>query len=148
MEARKGHAMQKGVGFIAMLGLALMFGPALSLAATISLTLMPASGNVSGPPGSTVGWGYTITNNSSDWVETLSVFAGSFTHGTPNVIFDFPNVAPMSSVSLDFSLVATASCPSPPCGLYDLAWDNSAPVGTVNSGTVTLNSDFFTFPQI
>ena len=76
------------------------FGAALLLAATagfadtITLALVPASGNVSGPPGSTVGWGYTITNNSSDRIQTQNITAGVFLDGTPNVIFDFPAVAP------------------------------------------------------
>ncbi len=135
--------MNKVAGLIAMWGLVLMLGPSLSLASVITLSLIPDSGSVYGPAGSTVGWGYTITNTSSEWLGTLAVSAGSFTHGTPNVIFHFPNVAPLSSVSLDFSLAATGECMTPPCGLYDFAWDSSAPVGTVNSGTFGISSDFF-----
>lgn len=108
----------------------------------VTLTLLPAA-DLSGPAGSTVGWGYTITNNTSNWLETLSVDAGSFTNGTPNLVFDFPNVGPDSSVTEDFSLATTVSCSSPPCGLYEFTWDSSAPVGTVNSGTFILSSEYF-----
>lgn len=108
----------------------------------VTLTLLP-SGNLSGPPGSTVGWGYTITNNTANWLETLSLDAGSFTSGTPNLIFDFPTVGPNSSITENFSAVTTASCSSPPCGLYEFTWNSNAPVGTVNSGTFTLSSEYF-----
>jgi hypothetical protein len=54
-----------------VLGLLLM-----SLAATaddISLTLTP-SGAVSGPPGSTVGWGFSITNNDTLFLVAINSF--------------------------------------------------------------------------
>jgi hypothetical protein len=109
----------------------------------VVLTLIPASGNVSGSPGSTVGWGYTLTNNTSQWITTMTVSADPFRNGTPNLIFDFPAVAPDSSVTLDFSTGASASCAFPPCGLYELTWDSAAPMGFMNSGTFTVSSDFF-----
>ncbi len=109
----------------------------------ITLTLIPGSGNVSGPAGSTVGWGYTITNNTAEWIQAMNLSSDPFQNGTPNVIFDFPAVAPDSSVTLDFSLVAIAECALPPCGIYELIWDSTAPGGYVNSGTFTVSSDYF-----
>jgi hypothetical protein len=109
----------------------------------IALTLLPLSGDVSGPPGSTVGWGYTITNNTALWIQTEAVSSDAFLNGTPNLIFDFPAVAPGSFVTLDFSLVVTGLCSFPPCGLYSLTWDTTAPVGFVNSGTFIVSSDFY-----
>ncbi len=128
-----------------MLGItaALLVSAVPGLGGDISLSLNPIDGNISGLPGSTVGWGYTVTNNTVEWIQTLSLSADSFLNGTPNNIFDFPAVAPMSSVTLDFSLVATGSCPSPPCGLYELTWDATAPGGVVNSGMFTVSSDYF-----
>jgi hypothetical protein len=90
-----------------------------------------------------VGWGFTISNNTSDWLETLSLAAGSFTNGTPSVIFDFPSVVPNSFVTEDFTLIATTACAAPPCGLYDFTWDTTAAAGTVNSGLFTLGSELF-----
>jgi hypothetical protein len=109
----------------------------------VALTLIPASGDVSGPPGSTVGWGYTLTNNTSDWLQPQTLSADVFVNGTPTVIFNFPAVAPMTSVVLDFSLGASAACSLPPCGLYELTWDAAAPVGFANNGTFIISSDFF-----
>src|SRR5436305_1149521 len=37
----------------------------LAARATTTLDLQPLSGSVSGPPGSTVGWGFTLTNTSN-----------------------------------------------------------------------------------
>jgi len=131
------------VSILSVLALAVLFVTAPGLCDDISLTLIPASGNVFGPPGSTVGWGYTVTNNTAEWIQTMNVSPDPFQNGTPNLIFDFPAVAPDTSVTLDFSLVATSSCAFPPCGLYELTWDSTAPRGFVNSGTFTVSSDFF-----
>jgi hypothetical protein len=131
------------LAYLLSVGLAIVPASVPSLADDITLTLIPASGNISGAPGSTVGWGYTLTNNTSEWIQTMNVSSDPFQKGTPNVILDFPAVAPDGSVTLDFSLVTTASCAFTPCGLYELAWDTAAPAGFVNSGTFTVSSDFF-----
>ena len=108
----------------------------------LTLSLLPAS-DISGPAGSTIGWGYSITNNTLNWVETDNLNAGIFLNGTPASAFDFPILAPMSVVTEEFSSVATGSCSAPPCGLYELTWDSGAPVGFVNSGTFTVSADYF-----
>jgi hypothetical protein len=51
--------------------------------ATPTLTLIPPSGNLTGYDGQTVGWGFTITNDTSDWL----LITGSFfcnAGGDPN----------------------------------------------------------------
>ena len=48
-----------------------------------ALTLIPFSGGVAGPPGSTVGWGYTITNNTALWIRAEAVSSDAFLNGTP-----------------------------------------------------------------
>jgi hypothetical protein len=101
----------------------------------LGLTLIPVSGDVSGPAGSTVGWGYTLTNDTSNWLVTMSLSADAFQNGTPDTFFDFPALAPDTSVTVDF--VADIS------GLYQLTWDTTAPAGFVNSGTFILSSDYY-----
>jgi hypothetical protein len=87
------------------------------LAGPYSLTLTPGP-SIQGNPGDTIGWGY-ITNNSADFLLPLTLDAGPFPSGfTPLNIFDFPEVAPNSTVTLDFSTIVTGTCPSPPCGIY------------------------------
>jgi hypothetical protein len=87
--------------------------------------------------------GYTLTNDTALWIQPMGVSAGAFLNGTPNLIFDFPAVAPNSFVTLDFSLMPTGSCASPPCGFYELTWDNDAPPGFENDGTFTIVSDYY-----
>src|SRR5271166_5521623 len=129
--------------WLTLLVIALLSLSTFALADDISLTLLPLSGDIAGPPGSTVGWGYTITNNTALWIQAEAVSSDAFLNGTPNLIFDFPTVAPGSFVMLDFSLSVTGFCSFPPCGLYSLTWDTTAPVGFVNSGTFIVSSDFY-----
>jgi len=117
--------------------------PLSAFAGSFSFTLIPISGDISGPAGSTIGWGYTLTNDTALWIQPMGVSAGAFLNGTPNLIFDFPAVGPNSFVTLDFSLVPTGSCASPPCGFYELTWDNGAPLGFQNNGTFTIMSDYY-----
>jgi hypothetical protein len=122
---------------LAIVAAALLFvvGGAGAFADDISLTLIPSSGAVFGPPGSTVGWGYIITNDTSNWLVTLSLSADVFQNGTPYSFFDFPVLAPDTSATVDF--VAGVS------GLYQLTWDTTAPSGFVNSGTFVVSSDYY-----
>jgi len=67
---------------------------------SITFSLLPSGGNVSGPAGSLVGWGYSITNNSStDWFLATNLNSDSFANGIPTLIFDFPEVAPGATVT-------------------------------------------------
>ena len=102
---------------------------------TWTLTLIPSSGSIAGPAGSTLGWGYTIANNSSNTLILMGISADSFLHATPNAfVFDFPIVGPNASVTTFYSPGLA--------GLYELTWDATAPVGFVNSGTFLLNADW------
>jgi hypothetical protein len=95
---------------------------------------------VSGPPGTPMvtGWGYSIQNQSNtDWLVTTSLTAGLFLHATPQSLFDFPDVAPGATVTALYD-------PAPPAsGLYQIAWDQNTPAGFVNSGTFTLDAEWW-----
>jgi len=120
----------------------LFAGSSLAEAAALSLTLLPGAA-ISGPPGSTIGWGYKITNSTTNWVETLNLTSDVFTNGTPNSIFDFPVIAPNGSITLLFSRMITGACPAPDCGLFEFTWGAGVTGGTVNAGTFTITSEFF-----
>lgn len=99
--------------------------------------LIPADGNVNGAAGSTVGWGYSITNQSStDWLVTTNLVSDSFSNATLNLLFDFPEIAPGTTVTESFDALNNV-------GLYDLVWDATAPGGFVNSGNFTLSAQWF-----
>jgi hypothetical protein len=125
------------------LGVAVLLLSVSAVADDIGLALTPSNGNIVGAAGSVIGWGYTITNNTTQWIQTESISSDPFLNGIPDLVFDFPAVAPGSSVTLDFSPVASGSCAAPPCGLYSLMWDATAPSGFVNAGTFIISSDFY-----
>lgn len=102
-----------------------------------SFSVLPASGDISGAAGSTIGWGYIIGN--PDPVNSLSLIGlvtDSFLDGTPDgSVFDFPVVAPNSIITVPYNA-------STGTGLYALTWDSAAPVGSINSGTFTLSAEW------
>ncbi len=116
----------------------LWFVPAGHADAILSFSVIPLSGNVSGVAGSTVGWGYTITNSSlTDWLVIDGVNAGVFQHGKPDAsIFDLPILGPGQTRMVSYDPVNFL-------GLYQLTWDVTAPEGFVNSGTFTVAAEWW-----
>lgn len=99
---------------------------------------IPPGGNIAGPPGSLIGWGYTISNlDSLNWLVTTSLSAGSFLNGTPDdTFFDFPILMPSTTRMVAFD-------PATHVGLYGLTWNTSAPLGFTNSGSFILGAEFW-----
>jgi hypothetical protein len=121
--------------FLALLFFAALVSPL--QADTISFSLIPADGNVVGLAGTTVGWGYSITNNSAtDWFAPTNLNSDSFSNGSPALLFDFPNVAPGATASEAFDAINSV-------GLFDLAWDVSAPSAFVNQGNFVLSGQWY-----
>lgn len=121
---------------LALAAVAFCLAPSL-WADSITFALLPSDGNVSGPSGSLVGWGYSLTNDSSaDWFLATNLNSDSFSNGTPTLLFDFPEVAPGATVTEPFD-------PVNGIGIYELQWDPSAPVGFVNSGDFTLSGQWY-----
>ena len=103
----------------------------------LDFDLIPSSGDVAGLPGSTVGWGYSITNESTtDWLLTTNLVSDSFLYGAATSLFDFPEVAPGATVTESFD-------PINGIGLYELTWDPGAPAGFVNSGNFVLSAQWY-----
>jgi hypothetical protein len=122
-------------------GLALTFAM-LSLAPSAyagvyTFTTLPFDGSTAGPPGSTIGWGYTVNNLSqTDWLVTTGLNTDSFLDGTAISLFDFPDLAPGTSVTPAFD-------PNLGSGLYQLTWDLTAADGTLDSGLFTLSAEWW-----
>jgi hypothetical protein len=105
---------------------------------SLTFSLLPPGGTVTGSPGSTVGWGYSITNNSTlDWFIATGLNPdSSFSDGTPLSLFDFPNIGPGASAVESFDSVNSI-------GLYQFSWDPSAPSGDSNSGNFALSGQWW-----
>ena len=123
--------------FWPILAAGLFFSLTHPASADVMFTLLPSGGNVSGPPGSLVGWGYSLTNTDpSNWFVTDNLNSDSFSNGTPTLLFDFPILAPGDTVTETFDSVNSI-------GLLELQWDVSAPSGFVNSGNFTLSGEWW-----
>lgn len=102
-----------------------------------TFSTIPMSGNLSGTPGSTIGWGYSIANQSrTDWLLATNLSADSFAYGTPTLLFDFPEVAPGATVMQLFDPVDST-------GLYQIALNAGASNGSVDSGNFILSAQWF-----
>lgn len=101
-----------------------------SASADVVYNLLPSDGNVSGPPRSLVGWGYSLTNTDpSNWFMSTNLNSDSFSNGTPALLLISPLLAPGGAVTEAFDPVNSL-------GLFELQWDVTAPVGLVNSGKI------------
>jgi hypothetical protein len=109
-----------------------------SYADPFSFSTIPSSGTVIGGPGSTVGWGYSITNlSSTNWLMITALGAGTFALGIPDAsIFNFPILEPGATVTVAY--VPGLS------GLFEFTWDLAAPDGFENIGTFLLSGEFWT----
>jgi hypothetical protein len=130
--------MPKRYGFRSVvLTLSVLLVCSTAVADSYTFNPIPGDGNVSGPPGSTVGWGYTITNDSTTyWLVTSGLGSDPFLDGTPSLIFDFPDLAPGATVTVNFD-------PSIPAGLLEFTWDAAAPFGFANSGNFDLSAQWW-----
>lgn len=100
-------------------------------------SLLPPSGAISGAPGSTIGWGYTIGNDTGLWLEVTGLTSDPFQHATADAsLFDFPILAPFTTLRVPYNPAAFA-------GLFQITWDPTAPVGFTNTGVFTLSSAFW-----
>jgi len=100
---------------------------------------IPTNGSISGSPGQTIGWGYTISNDSpTRWLNVTGLDAGTFLHASAGAwIFDFPILGPMASVTVPYDGLLLL-------GLYELTWDLSAPPGFVNAGDFQILAEWWT----
>ncbi|HXS13871.1 MAG TPA: PEP-CTERM sorting domain-containing protein [Acidobacteriaceae bacterium] len=111
-------------------------------AASISLSLNPVSGSISGVPGETVGWGFAINNTTSDFLFVNdSNFTGSGLVGTYTdfVSGQFIVVGPppeTSSVSEAFSL-------SSQTGLGSFTIDSASAAGDSEAGDLEVDYSLF-----
>jgi len=118
---------------------------ATSYADPFTFSTIPPSGSISGAAGSTVGWGYTATNNSTDqWLMFTNLGTdAAFSNGTPNIVFDFPVVAPNTTVTMDYDGTIDNGDGTFGKGLFEFTWNADAPAGSPNSGNFVLTAELY-----
>jgi hypothetical protein len=105
-----------------------------SFADSFTFSVIPSA---PAPAGSTIGWGYSITNDSPmNWLFTTLLNADPFTDGMPLNLFDFPILPPLAVAAVSFDEVNSI-------GLYQFTWDPNAPAGSVNSGNFTVSAEWW-----
>jgi len=144
-----------------LLGVLLVLSLASVCTATATLTLNPVNGAITGDPGQSVGWGFTISDNVNWLVVVGTDFCSSFNTMTPDT---FPCLNPVSGGTyLDFSqfnfVVAPPNGPdspseqnfsyNPPCnvgpctGAGAFTINGNTPIGTLLSGVIVVDYDLF-----
>ena len=106
---------------------------------TFTFSTVPPSGTISVQGGQTMGWGYSLTNNSTNlWLVTLDLNATTFLFGTGDASpFDFPVLPPGGTVTVPYD-------PSVPSGLYAYTAFKNAPVNAKDFAAFTLTAEFWT----
>lgn len=134
---------------------------------SFTFSALPGPGVSHTTPGSTIGWGYSITNNSAtDWLVVYGLTAGNFPGATPNpYFFDFPSIAPGTSrivpynpfSPFGYSFLAQNGFAHPvlnlpynpvtnpfnALGLYQVTIGPNVPLGTVFSGNFVITVGWF-----
>jgi len=123
-------------GVCLALGLLLTTCP--SQADSLTFTVIPP--DVSGPAGTTVGWGFSITNTSTsaDYLDISGIDSDLFlsTDGIPDAsIFPFANLAPGQTATQLYD-------PVDQLGLFQFTWNADVPIGTTETGDFTLYGAF------
>jgi hypothetical protein len=106
---------------------------------SLTFTVLPA--DISGSPGETIGWGYSITNNSAtDFLDIAYIDGSVFTIGSADstpFAFSFITIAPGTTETQ-----AYVYDPVFPLGLFEVAIDLNATIGAMDSGLFGLYGAF------
>ena len=125
----------------------MVLGAGMLQAAPVSLTLTPASGIVSGHPGDTVGWGFTLVNGLTDWISVTNVVLTGETNPSLGTFTDF--MGPQGGPSPSFAVAPGGTWSETPfnnslsqgVGSYLIASNPIVP--NSDSGTILVNFDTF-----
>jgi hypothetical protein len=113
-----------------------------SQAGILSLTLIPTGGEVAGAPGTAVGWGFTLTDTTTDWVVLDdSNFVASPVYGsyTDYVVSQFVVAGP----SPESPTVAEPWDQATTMGTGEFDIFATDPPGTLVTGTINVDYDLF-----
>ncbi len=115
-----------------------------AMAAGPVLTLNPSNGVVSGTPGSTVGWGFTLSNDSGFLVPSQVVFCeGAFNSGCAPTFGTFTDFAAQFQLNVVGPTVTEVFNNATQQGIGSFAIHANAPTGVTDVGTIFLVYDTF-----
>jgi hypothetical protein len=124
----------KKIATVSLVCVGLLLAACSAKADSIDFTAI-ASSPVSAP-GTTVGWAYSITNNTSNILVAMGLDAGNFDPNSGFIdtgsLFDFPIIGPGSTVAQPYDPINFT-------GLAQFTWSVTAAPGTVESGQFFLD---------
>jgi PEP-CTERM motif len=135
MQSKENHMRRLFLGVV--LAAAFAFAAPAVRGDSLTFTVLPP--DISGSPGETIGWGYSITNNSTtDYLDISNVDSSLFTIGTADntpFIFSFVTIAPGATETQAYD-------PANLLGLFEVAIDPNATLGAMDSGHFGLYGAF------
>jgi hypothetical protein len=137
----------KKIIFALILIFILALGDSSAKADSWSFATIPANGEISGAPGETIGWGFSIANSTNNFLAVSSIGNGIWSSYVTNInpLILFPIVDPFDNLTVNYSYNSLGST-----GLYEITWTNDAPIGwqerpDINNKWVFIISvDFYT----
>jgi len=118
----------------------LLFGVERSFGATLST--LPSDGSVFGHPGETVGWGYSIENDTSSWLVPMGLSANGILFGSLTDVYDYGVVAPLSTATIPYQFASPGGAGFS-SGLFEYLIPGATPTGLTQSGSFILQYQFF-----
>ena len=108
------------------------------------LTLNPSNGAVTGTPGSTVGWGFTLSNDSGFLIPSLVVFCeGAFNAGCTPTFGTFTDFAAQLQFNVVGPTVTETFDNATQQGIGSFTINSNAPINVTDTGTIYLVYDTF-----
>ncbi len=117
-----------------------------SLMAAPVLTLSPSGGSITGDAGATVGWGFDLSSDSTDWVSVIGIVPLSESNPALGVITDLigpqggPGIGALAPGSADW---IQAVDPIAGIGLASFTIDPGAQAGDFDSGMLLVLYELF-----
>ncbi len=118
----------------ALLAGCMAFAPAAR--ATAILTLDPPNGAISGLPGTTVGWGFTFSNNADFALITGTEFCSSASTASPSVVL---GCIPLSSYTDIAGSIFNPIGPSPDSTFVTESFNDSDPLNPTGIGSFAID---------
>lgn len=130
---------------VALTGVMMAVSPAVTQASPV-LILDPSDGIISGAPGATVGWGFTLSNDSGFLIPSQVLFCeGAFNSGCTPTFGTFTDFAAQAQLNVigPGSTVTQAWDDATQQGIGSFTINANAPIGAVDTGTIFLIYDMF-----
>ena len=120
--------------------------PVMTAQGALTLTLAPGTGSITGSPGQTVGWGFTISSDPASWLVITSVQGDGGTVGTfADVLSNFvlANSYALAPGAANWTQSSTPGIAASAGAIGQIAINAGAAVGSFVAGTMLVTYDLY-----